>query len=535
MKKKSFCILILAIILIFNTTVFAVPENLATAVRTINVGGVNKAVNVVTIDLNSSHMELEVVTANNLVSGSEDFRAMINRKNPIAAINANFFDAYSSLEPYGSIMKNKRFTYLEGENTSLMITGKNKVSMDRFKTTIQGYLNGKKENSWNNTTQKMDFNVFDIWYVNNLPTDTTGVYLYTPDRGPSITLNGGTAIEVIENKVTKITKNPLQATIPAKGYLVYYGKDAASDQYIGDRFKVGTTVGLSYSAQSIGGEQEVTPTVAAPTLSAKNTKLFGSLNKKTKNEWNNATSKMDFNIFNIWYINTNPIDSSGVYLYTPEKGTTFAVPVGHAITVQNKIITKVELNTKLTNIPKDGYVIYYGKDVAKDDYITDRFSTGKSVDFYHESTLALDTDNIIKNAVAGNQAALGTKPGANVEAVATGINLNTVDDMISAGPFLVNNGLVITDYISQGYKESKITTGAAQRSALGITKDNKLILVTGSNLTMNQLAHVMKSLNCDKAMNLDGGASSGLYAKGKMITTPGRKLNTVLMIHDRVK
>ena len=244
---------------------------------------------------------------------------------------------------------------------------------------------------------------------------------------------------------------------------------------------------------------------------------------------------MEFNIFNIWYINTNPIDSSGVYLYTPEKGTSFVAPVGHAITVQNKIITKVELNTKTVNIPKDGYVIYYGKDVAKEDYITDRFSTGKSVDFYNEATLKMDTDNIIKNAVAANQAAISSKVGANLAVAANGIDLNVVEDMISAGPFLVNNGIVITDYLSQGFKEAKILTGGAQRSALGLTKDNKLILVTGSNLTMNQLANIMKNLNCDKAMNLDGGASSGLYAKGKMITTPGRKLNTVLMIYDRVK
>ena len=37
---------------------------------------------------------------------------------------------------------------------------------------------------------------------------------------------------------------------------------------------------------------------------------------------------------------------------------------------------------------------------------------------------------------------------------------------------------------------------------------------------------------CNKAMNLDGGASSALYAKGKMITKPGRKLNTVLMVFN---
>lgn len=244
---------------------------------------------------------------------------------------------------------------------------------------------------------------------------------------------------------------------------------------------------------------------------------------------------MDFNVFDIWYVNNLPTDSTGVYLYTPDRGPTINLKGGTSIEVIKNKVTKITKNPLQTTIPANGYLIYYGKDAANDQYIGDRFSNGKSVDFYNESTLAFDTDNIIKNAVVGNQAALGTKVGANVETVATGINLNTVDDMISAGPYLVNNGVVITDYISQGFKESKITTGAAQRSALGITKDNKLILVTGSNLTMNQVAHIMKNLNCDKAMNLDGGASSGMYSKGKMITTPGRKLNTVLMIHDRVK
>lgn len=237
----------------------------------------------------------------------------------------------------------------------------------------------------------MNFNVFDIWYVNNLPTDSAGVYLYTPDRGQSITLNGGTVIEVIGNKITKTTKNALQTSIPTNGYIIYYGKDAANDQYISDRFKVGSLVELSYNAQAAGTKAEVTQITAAPTLTSKNTKLFGSLNKNTKNNWNNTTQKMDFNIFEIWYINTNPIDSSGVYLYTPEKGTTLTAPVGHAVTVQNK-----------------------------------------------------DTDNIIKNAVAGNQASIAVAAGTNVTVEGNGINLNAVDDMISAGPFLVNNGVVIT-------------------------------------------------------------------------------------------
>ena len=161
--KKIFT-LVLSILMIlgtFNMT-NAAPENVGSGVRTIKINDLNKTVNVVTIDLNSPDMKIEVVTANDKVSGSEDFMSMINRKKPVAAINANFFDAYNSLEPYGSIIKNNRLTYLEGENTSLVVREKSKVDMDYFKVKIDGYLDGKRENNWNHERQAMDFNLFNV-------------------------------------------------------------------------------------------------------------------------------------------------------------------------------------------------------------------------------------------------------------------------------------------------------------------------------------------------------------------------------------
>lgn len=401
--------------------------------------------------------------------------------------------------------------------------------MDRFKSTINGYLDGKTENQWNNTTQAMDFNIFSIWYVNNLPTDNTGVYLYTPERASSIWLSTGTAIEVIENKITRVLKNPQETTIPSNGYIIYYGQYAADDNYINARFKPGRTVSFSYNMIVAAEKSEV----AAPTpvtVSDKQTKLFGSLDKKTKNNWNNSKNDMDFNIFNIWYINSKPIDSSGVYLYTPERGTGFTVPEGKTVTVIDGKVSKVELKTSTVAIPINGYVIYYGKDAANDEYVSKRFTLGLSVDFYHEGTLQLDTLNIIKQAVANNNAAL-LEP-MTVTAT-SGIDLNSAEYMISAGPFLVKDGKSIANALAQGFAEDKITVNRAQRSALGITKDNKLKLVTGSNLNMDELAQIMIQLGCDRAMNLDGGASSALFAKGKTITAPGRKLNTVLIVKDK--
>lgn len=64
---------------------------------------------------------MKLVTANDKVVGSENSRNMIARNNPLAAINGNFFDAYNSLVPYGSMVKDGRVVYLEGNNASFFM------------------------------------------------------------------------------------------------------------------------------------------------------------------------------------------------------------------------------------------------------------------------------------------------------------------------------------------------------------------------------------------------------------------------------
>ncbi len=58
--------------------------------------------------------------------------------------------------------------------------------------------------------------------------------------------------------------------------------------------------------------------------------------------------------------------------------------------------------------------------------------------------------------------------------------------------------------------------GEADRSALGITADGKVIILVSTNAAMstNRLAHILKAppLSCIDAINLDGGSSSQLYA-----------------------
>lgn len=81
---------------------------------------------------------------------------------------------------------------------------------------------------------------------------------------------------------------------------------------------------------------------------------------------------------------------------------------------------------------------------------------------------------------------------------------------VQAGPRLIINNII-----------PPLKPKFDNRTALGITKDNKVILVATEDLpiTTTELARIMKApavengLECIDALNLDGGSSTQLYAK----------------------
>ena len=70
------------------------------------------------------------------------------------------------------------------------------------------------------------------------------------------------------------------------------------------------------------------------------------------------------------------------------------------------------------------------------------------------------------------------------------------------------------------------------RSAAGISADGKLILVSvPGGAKIQQMRELMLALGCVDAINLDGGASCGMYYDGKYIATPGREITTTLRVY----
>ena len=99
-----------------------------------------------------------------------------------------------------------------------------------------------------------------------------------------------------------------------------------------------------------------------------------------------------------------------------------------------------------------------------------------------------------------------------------------VNHIISGGPYLIKNGDIYVDMTAQ--KLASIG-GRNPRTAIGYTADNHLIMLTADGregasigLTLMELARLMKELGCVNAMNLDGGGSTVMFIKGKVVNKP---------------
>jgi hypothetical protein len=104
--------------------------------------------------------------------------------------------------------------------------------------------------------------------------------------------------------------------------------------------------------------------------------------------------------------------------------------------------------------------------------------------------------------------------------------------VLAAGPMILCNSQYAVYPRAQGFKD-RAHYSARIRTAVGVTKYNKLLLVTTTKpVYLSRLAKIMKSLGAMDAATLDGGSSTALYYKGKTIAHPGRKMTNLLAVYD---
>ncbi|MBI9015365.1 MAG: phosphodiester glycosidase family protein [Clostridiales bacterium] len=204
--------------------------------------------------------------------------------------------------------------------------------------------------------------------------------------------------------------------------------------------------------------------------------------------------------YGYWINHSIPNDSLSFTIFNDYKQETNSL-YGKNYIIEDNTITDIVENESVV-IPKDGYVVNLnGLLGSTPEQVYELFEVGNSFDFDITYTPENNQHSFWKD----------------------------IDYATGAGPALILDGKIDIDYETEHFTEPKIYLNAAARSAIGYTSDNQLIFVTTTS-TLDELAQLMLSLNCVEAMNLDGGASSGLWYDGNLIRTPGRDISNIIYI-----
>jgi hypothetical protein len=102
---------------------------------------------------------------------------------------------------------------------------------------------------------------------------------------------------------------------------------------------------------------------------------------------------------------------------------------------------------------------------------------------------------------------------------------------VGGGPVLLQNGEIKITNNEERKFGGKAINDKHPRTAIGYTKDNKLIILVvqgrfsnvAEGVSLTQEAQILKDLGCVEALNLDGGGSSCLLVNGKETIKPSDK------------
>lgn len=118
------------------------------------------------------------------------------------------------------------------------------------------------------------------------------------------------------------------------------------------------------------------------------------------------------------------------------------------------------------------------------------------------------------------------------------------DFILGGGPQLVSKGKKVFAAETSRYSES-LYRQRHPRTAVGWRADGKLILLTvdgrqkqSVGMTIDELASLMLEFDCVEAMNLDGGGSTTMVVKGKVVNHPSdatgeRAVSDALLVFPR--
>jgi hypothetical protein len=169
------------------------------------------------------------------------------------------------------------------------------------------------------------------------------------------------------------------------------------------------------------------------------------------------------------------------------------------IVIENNHIQKIHTASPgRTKIPKNGWVYVLPKG-------------------YRDLTASLKEGDFVLVNIAHDQP-------VNPATLITNENWHTKNNILASTPLLVHNGQIVPDLNSL---TSDFYTTKHPRSAIGVLKDGNWVFAVidgrqkhSEGFTIVQLAEFMRQLGCTSALNLDGGGSSTIVIKDKIVNSP---------------
>lgn len=206
-----------------------------------------------------------------------------------------------------------------------------------------------------------------------------------------------------------------------------------------------------------------------------------------------------------------PREKDEIIIFTPEfHRTTLTDPEGIEIIVRRHRVQKIIQNRGSQMIPPDGFIIS---------------ATGKG-------------QALLASWRRGMKVDLREKWRAEPQ-----IKFSP-EFIIGGGPRLLQNGQVSID--EEGFNAPNFTYARHPRTAFGVRKDGAIVMVTvdgrqpkkSVGMTIPELTKLMLELGCIEAFNLDGGGSTTMVIKNKIINnvsdaTGERPVSDALLIIPR--
>ena len=178
-------------------------------------------------------------------------------------------------------------------------------------------------------------------------------------------------------------------------------------------------------------------------------------------------------------------------------------------------VIPLQAGTHLPRCPAGGVLIVGCGKTA--DILPERFKEGDAAQFRFD---------LVSSGAAPNRGKYASRAGSFRSRPAAPL-WSDVQQAVGGGPFLVRDGKIAVDGEAEGFDLREFVVKRHPRTAVGVTRDNKLLVVTvdgrqeqSRGVSLNELAAMMQHLGAVNALNLDGGGSTGLFVAGGIVNGP---------------